>query len=144
DSTVSFSPASVNAGNSSTMTINVGSGTPTGTFPITVVGTGTGTSATHSTTVNLTVTSTNWVTNGGFEAGLNGWTSGGGFAPSIVPGGLSGGSQAAQLGSTAPFAGDSNLRQTVNVPNGRSQLTFSYSPRCRGSLSTDQIQAQIR
>jgi hypothetical protein len=51
--TVSFSPASVNAGDSSTMTITVG-GTATGNYTITV--TGTGASATHSTTLSLTVT----------------------------------------------------------------------------------------
>jgi hypothetical protein len=140
--TVSFSPASVTAGGSSSMTIDVGSGTPVGTFPITVLGTGS--SVSHTTTVNLTVTLANAVTNGTFEAGLTGWTSGGGFGPTIVSGGKPGGTQAAQLGSTAPFAGDSNLSQTVTVPNGRSQLTFWYVPRCRGSLATDQIQAQIR
>jgi uncharacterized membrane protein len=52
--TVSFNPAAVTAGGSSTMTISVGSVTAPGSYPITV--TGTGTSATHSTTVTLTVT----------------------------------------------------------------------------------------
>jgi hypothetical protein len=52
--TVSFSPSSVTAGGSSTMTINVGSSTVPGSYPITV--TGTGSSATHTTTVTLTVT----------------------------------------------------------------------------------------
>jgi len=51
--TVSFSPSSVNAGDSSTMTINV-AGTAAGSYTITV--TGTGASATHSTAVSLTVT----------------------------------------------------------------------------------------
>jgi len=125
------------------MTIDVGSGTPVGTFPITVVGTGS--SATHTTTVNLTVTVANGVTNGGFEAGLNGWTTGGGFSPVLVSGGkVHAGTYAAQLGSTSPFAGDSNLSQTVTVPSGASRLTFWYSPRCNGKLANDQIQAQIR
>jgi hypothetical protein len=52
--TVSFNPASVTAGGSSTMTIDVGPGTATGVYTITV--TGTGTSATHTATVSLTVT----------------------------------------------------------------------------------------
>ena len=56
------------------------------------------------------------------------------------------GTQAAQLGSTTSptFVGDSSLSQDVAVPNGSSQLTFWYSPRCTGKLLTDQIQAQIR
>ncbi|HKC82957.1 MAG TPA: hypothetical protein VKD46_03055, partial [bacterium] len=52
--TVSFNPASVTAGASSTMTVSVGSSTAPGSYTITV--TGTGTSATHTTTVALTVT----------------------------------------------------------------------------------------
>jgi hypothetical protein len=51
--TVSFSPSSVTAGGSSTMTINVGASTATGSYTITV--TGTGTNATHTITVALTV-----------------------------------------------------------------------------------------
>ncbi|MEU9853235.1 M4 family metallopeptidase [Streptomyces sp. NPDC047974] len=53
--TVSFSPASVTSGNSSTMTVKVAAGTPNGTYPITVTGTG---SATHTVTYQLTVGST--------------------------------------------------------------------------------------
>ncbi len=56
--TVSFSPSSVTAGNSSTMTVNVGAGTAPGSYLVTV--TGTGTSATHTTTVNLTVTASDF------------------------------------------------------------------------------------
>jgi subtilisin-like proprotein convertase family protein len=52
--TASFSPASVTAGGSSTLTLNVGASTAAGTYAITV--TGTGASATHTTSVSLTVT----------------------------------------------------------------------------------------
>src|SRR5207247_2661903 len=52
--TVSFSPVSLTAGGSSTMTVSVGAATTPGTYTITV--TGTGSSATHTTTVTLTVT----------------------------------------------------------------------------------------
>ncbi|MFF2776499.1 M4 family metallopeptidase [Streptomyces sp. NPDC058052] len=52
---VSFNPASVTSGNSSTMTVKVAAGTPNGTYPITVTGTG---SATHTVTYQLTVGST--------------------------------------------------------------------------------------
>jgi uncharacterized membrane protein len=56
--TVSFSPASVTTGNSSTMTVSVGGSTPAGNYTITV--TGTGASATHATTVSLTVTASDF------------------------------------------------------------------------------------
>ena len=49
-----FSPASVTAGTSATLTLTVGSGVPTGTYALTV--TGTAPSATHSTPLSLTVT----------------------------------------------------------------------------------------
>ncbi|TML74036.1 MAG: hypothetical protein E6G13_01580 [Actinobacteria bacterium] len=51
---VTFSPASVAAGASSTMTVSAGGAATPGTYPVTV--TGTGSSATHTTTVNVTVT----------------------------------------------------------------------------------------
>ena len=53
--TASFSPATINAGSSSTLTIATSSSTPTGTYTVTI--TGTGTSATHTTTFTLTVQS---------------------------------------------------------------------------------------
>jgi subtilisin family serine protease len=51
--TVTFNPASVTSGGSSTMTIATTTATPAGTYLITITGTGTG--ATHSTTFTLTV-----------------------------------------------------------------------------------------
>ena len=51
--TASFNPASITAGQSSTLTITTTAATPTGTATVTV--TGTGASATHSTPVSLTV-----------------------------------------------------------------------------------------
>jgi subtilisin-like proprotein convertase family protein len=53
--TASFSPTSVTAGGSSTLTFNVGATTAVGTYSVTV--TGTGASATHTTAVSLVVTS---------------------------------------------------------------------------------------
>jgi len=141
--TVSFSPASVTAGGSSTMTIGVGSSTATGTYPITV--TGTGASATHTTSVTLTVTAApQGVVNGGFETGsLSGWSASGAFLPVIGTTAHSG-SYAARLGSTNPVNGNSTLSQTVAVPAGTSRLTFWYQPHCTDSLTYDQIQMQIR
>ncbi len=51
--TVGFSPSTVTAGGSSTMTVNVGASTAPGAYTITVTGTSAG--ATHTTTVGLTV-----------------------------------------------------------------------------------------
>jgi hypothetical protein len=58
--TVTFSPASVTAGNSSTMTITVGATAP-GTYTITV--TGTASSGSHTTSVTLTVTASDFSLN---------------------------------------------------------------------------------
>jgi subtilase family serine protease len=52
--TGSFSPASVTAGGSSTLTVSTTSSATAGTFTVTI--TGTGSAATHTTTVSLTVT----------------------------------------------------------------------------------------
>ncbi|NUP49166.1 MAG: M4 family peptidase [Catenulispora sp.] len=54
--TASFSPSSVTAGSTSTLTLSTASTTPPGTYPITI--TGTGTAATHTTSFSLTVNGT--------------------------------------------------------------------------------------
>jgi hypothetical protein len=141
--TVSFSPASVSTGGSSTMTVNVGAATATGSYTITV--TGTSPSATHTTTVSLTVTvPPPTVANGGFETGnLSSWTASGAFTPLISTTGHTG-SYSAQIGSTGPVAGNSTLTQTVVIPSGTSRLTFWYQPHCTDTITYDQIQMQIR
>ncbi|MEP6638805.1 MAG: hypothetical protein ABJC39_05595 [Chloroflexota bacterium] len=72
-----FSPASVTAGNSSTLTVTTDAATPPGTSTLTI--TGSGSTATHVTTVILTVTS---AASGGPTVGLS-WNgeSQGGLAP---------------------------------------------------------------
>src|SRR5439155_4037293 len=116
-------PDTVTAGNASTLTFDVGSSTPFGTYTVTM--TGTGTSAVRTATVLLTVTAPSSVTNGGFEAGLTGWSTGG-FTPAIVTGkkAVHSGTKAVQIGSTNPFAGNSTLTQTVTLPDLPQKLTF--------------------
>jgi hypothetical protein len=140
--TVSFSPSSVTAGGSSTMTIAVGAATTPGTYSITV--TGTGTSATHSTSVSLVVVSSGGLSNGGFETGdTSGWSASGAFTPVVVATPHSG-TYSARLGSTTAVNGDSTLSQAVTVPTGTSQLAFWYQPHCPDTITYDQIQMQIR
>jgi hypothetical protein len=142
--TVTFSPASVTAGGSSTMTVNVGSSTTVGAYPITV--TATGATATHTTTVTVTVTApaTGFPPNGNFESGsLVNWSASGAATPQIVSS-AHGGSFAAMLGSPGAFSGDSVLARTVKLPSGKPKLTFWYQPNCDDTIAYDQIQMQIR
>jgi uncharacterized membrane protein len=141
--TVSFTPASVTAGNSSTMTVNVGANTAPGTYTITV--TGTGASATHTTTVDLTVPAPpHDAVNGGFETGsLSGWNASGAFTPVIGTTAHSG-SYSARLGSPSAVNGNSTLTQVIAIPAGSSVLTFWYQPHCTDTITYDQIQMQIR
>ncbi|MEU3407772.1 M28 family peptidase [Streptomyces sp. NPDC006670] len=76
--TAAVSPASVQSGQSATLTVQVAAGTTPGTYTLTVTGTGT---ATHSTTYTLTVsggggscTPAQVVANGGFENGASPWS----------------------------------------------------------------------
>ena len=140
--TVSFSPSSVTAGGSSTMTVSVAASAAPGSSTITV--TGTGATATHMTSVALTVTAVQGVVNGGFENGtLGGWSASGAFTPRISTTAHSG-TYSVQVGSTAAVNGDSTLTQTVAVPAGTSSLTFWYQPHCPDTIIYDQIQMQIR
>src|SRR5204863_18344 len=139
---VSFSPSSVTAGGSSTMTVSVAASAAPGSSTITV--TGTGATATHMTSVALTVTQVQGIVNGGFENGtLGSWSASGAFTPRISTTAHSG-TYSAQVGSTAAVNGDSTLTQTVAVPSGSSRLTFWYQPHCTDTIIYDQIQMQIR
>src|SRR5262249_22879009 len=72
------------------------------------------------------------VTDGDFENGLTGWTTGGVTQPTVTSTQVHSGNGAALLGTIQPSpapAGDSNLSQSVAIPpTGTTTLTFWYRP----------------
>ncbi|MCW2879632.1 MAG: hypothetical protein JWQ95_3732 [Sphaerisporangium sp.] len=142
--TASFNPASVTAGNSSTMTITTSGTTPQGTYPITI--TGTAPSATHTTSFSLTVNPTGGggLVNGTFEAGnLSGWTTAGTTA--VTTSGPHGGTYAALVGATPGATnGDSSIAQTFTVPSGMGTLSFWYNVTCPDSVTYDWATATLK
>ncbi|MGY4987225.1 M28 family peptidase [Streptomyces nigrescens] len=126
--TVSFNPASVTSGNSSTMTVATAASTAPGTYPLTVTGTG---SVTHTTTYTLTVRGTGGctgqqlLTNGGFESGTTPWTGDTGAIGAHAGQSAHSGSRFAWLGGYGSSATDS-LSQSVTVPAGCGKATLSY------------------
>jgi hypothetical protein len=146
DTTVSFTPSSINSGDPSTMTVDVGDNTPAGTYTLTVRGTGA--TDVQTTNVSLAVTAPNAVVNGNFEPGdLTGWTPAG-PTPTIVPtpkkkAGPASPGHSVQIGMKTPTAGDSTLSQDVTVPTGTTALSFWYRPTCSSTATGDQIQVQL-
>ncbi|MGW1594770.1 M28 family peptidase [Streptomyces sp. NPDC002343] len=128
--TVSFSPASVTSGASSTATVSVGASVPPGTYPLTFTGTGTGT-ATHSASYTLTVkgaggcTPSQVISNGGFENGTTPWTGDTGAIGTFSGQSAHSGSRYAWLAGYGYAATDS-VGQTVTVPAGCSKATLRY------------------
>ncbi|HXA61571.1 MAG TPA: hypothetical protein VNW94_20685, partial [Streptosporangiaceae bacterium] len=141
---VSFSPATLNSGASSTATISTSSSTAAGTYPVTVKATGA--SATRTATYTLTVTSgtvTGGITNGGFETGdFTGWTRSG--TTSITTTGPHGGTHAALLGSANPTNGDSKISQTFTAPTGSSSVSFWYDINCPDDVAYDWATATLK
>ncbi|MFI9047121.1 M28 family peptidase [Streptomyces sp. NPDC053427] len=126
--TVSFSPASVTSGGSSTMTVATAPSTAPGTYPLTLTGTG---SVAHSTTFTLTVKGTGsctgqqLLTNGGFENGTAPWTGDTGTIGAHSGRSAHSGSRFAWLGGYGSSATDS-LSQSVTLPSGCAKATLTY------------------
>ncbi|MFE9427556.1 carbohydrate binding domain-containing protein [Kitasatospora sp. NPDC006697] len=123
---LSFNPASVSSGGSSTLTAAVGSSVAAGSYPITV--TGTASTGSHSATYTLTVTGSGGgggtggggpLVNPGFETGsLSPWTGSG----TVVSSPVHSGSHALQATPTAGSTGE--VDQTVTLsPNHSYTLT---------------------
>jgi len=126
-----FSPTSVTAGGSSTLTISTSASTPAGSYPITV--TGTGTSATHSTSYTLTVNGTGGCAspgqklgNPGFESGNTVWSASTGVI------GQNGPSEPAHGGTWDAWMDGygrthtDTVSQSVTIPAGCSSYTLSF------------------
>ncbi|MEU5251603.1 M28 family peptidase [Streptomyces longwoodensis] len=126
--TVSFSPASVTSGASSTATVTVGSSVPPGTYTLTVTGTGT---TTHTAPFTLTVTgsggctATQVISNGGFESGTSPWTGDTGAIGTFSGQSAHSGTRYAWLAGYGYAATDA-LTQTVTIPAGCSTATLRY------------------
>ncbi len=125
---VSFSPASVTSGDSSTMTVATSPTAAPGTYSLTLTGTG---SVTHATTFALTVKGTGSCTsqqllgNGGFENGTTPWTGDTGAIGAHSGQPAHSGSRFAWLGGYGYSAADT-LGQPVTVPAGCSRATLTY------------------
>ncbi|MFJ1884546.1 M28 family peptidase [Streptomyces sp. NPDC088137] len=128
--TVSFTPASVQSGSSSTMTVSAGAQAAAGTYTITVTGTG---KATHTTTYSLVVggggstcQAKQVVANGGFEDGVAPWTQSDGVINNRTS------ERPAHTGAyTAWFGGwgsthSDTASQSLTVPSGCSAYKLSF------------------
>ncbi|MBB3094422.1 aminopeptidase S [Actinoplanes campanulatus] len=127
---VSFSPASVTSGGSSTMTVATTTAAAAGTYTITVTGTG---SATHSASYTLTVNGTGGCTGAGQKLGNPG------FETATAPWTASTGVIGANTGDGTPRTGTRDawlngngstntetLSQSVTLPTGCSSYTLSF------------------
>jgi hypothetical protein len=124
------------------------------TFTVTAtnaIGTSPASSASNTVTPAATTAGTS-ITNGGFESGLTGWSTGGVKAPVTSTTAHTGtGSALLGLASGTEPLGDSSLSQTITVPaTGTSALRFWYQPHtnddtCTGTTCQyDWMEAQVR
>jgi hypothetical protein len=138
--TASFSPASVTAGGSSTLTLVADGTTPPGSYVTTI--TGKAPAATRVASYSLAVVRpTGAIVNGSFESGQSGWTASG--VTSTVSDPVHTGFAAAELGSDSP-SHTSTLVQTFTVPAGQSHLTFWYETLCPDILLFDWFTVTLR
>jgi hypothetical protein len=133
--------AYMTAGGIGFVTIAAGFGVAPGSYSVTV--TGTEGANVHSTTIAVTVT-TKGLVNGGFETGdLTGWSQTGVDAVINYPhSGIYSG-QVGDPGSPIPFAGDSTLSQTFDVPASAGKLVFWYRNFCTDKVKNDWFTATL-
>lgn len=132
----SFSPTTVTAGGSSTLTLTAAGTAPIGNASVLI--SGIEGAVTHLASVLLTVTapSTGFIVNGGFETGVaSPWHQVG--SPTVVSGGHSG---AFQLRTGTPGLGtakSSAISQTLTLPTGSHNLSFWYQLTCPDTVQHD-------
>jgi hypothetical protein len=155
----SFSPPTVQPGQSATLTLSTSTGTPIGAHVITVEVT-TGNlyrSQDYALTVTAPVSSptsqpppsqptipptgpATGVVNGGFESGLSGWTSSG--SVSTVTNNVVAGSRSAKLGADTP-TNDSKLSQTFTAPSSGT-ISFHYRMVCNDIVVWDWFTVSLK
>lgn len=124
------------------MTIAAPFGVAPGAYTVTV--TGTEAAKVHSTSVAVTVT-TKGLVNGGFETGdLTGWSQTGVDAVINYPHSGTYSGQVGNPGSPNPFAGDSTLTQTFDVPASGGKLVFWYRNFCTDKVKNDWFTATLQ
>jgi len=124
--TASFSPSSTTG--SSTLTLTASSTATTGTKAITI--TGTSGSLTHTTSLSLTVnpaggSTTELITNGGFESGSTGWTASSGVITNASGETAHGGTYFAWLDGYGTSTTDTVV-QTVTIPSTATAATLTF------------------
>ncbi|WP_405983173.1 M28 family peptidase [Streptomyces sp. NBC_00158] len=127
--TATVSPASVQSGQSATLSVQVAAGTPAGTHTLTVTGTG---SVSHSTTYTLTVgggggtcTPAQVVANGGFESGSAPWSTTSGVITNQSGQAPHGGSYMAWLNGWGSSRTDT-ASQSLTLPAGCASGRLSF------------------
>ncbi|HEY3162583.1 MAG TPA: kelch repeat-containing protein [Vicinamibacterales bacterium] len=130
------------AGGIGFLTISADFGVIPGSYTVTV--TGTEGEKVHATTIAVTVTSKGLV-NGGFESGdLNGWSQTGVDAVINYPHTGTYAGQVGNPGSPTPFAGDSAVTQTFDVPASGGKLVFWYRNFCTDKVKNDWFTATLQ
>jgi hypothetical protein len=128
--TASISPTSVTSGSSATLSISTTSSVTPGSYPLTI--TGSAASGSHTTTYTLTVngsggsctTTTQKLTNPGFESGSTGWSSTSGVINTDGAYARTGKGYAWLDGYGTTHT--DTLSQTVSVPSNACSATFSF------------------
>jgi len=139
----SFNPATVTAGQGSSLTLSASGVASAGTSAFTA--TGTATSGSHSASGSVTVTvppppPPGGLINGNFETGnLNGWTASGVTSVSTTS---HSGSYAAELGSASPST-DSSISQTFTTPAAGGTLSFFFRVVCPDTVQYDWATATL-